>query len=368
MPAERSKALKRSDSGNQFVWASLPQEPSPSTDGPFMTTLSVCDDMPPLVNAPTTEFIMFPPTGEVTSPRKQPHSKKRPENHIPRPPNAFILFRSSFIKSQQVSNKIETSHSTLSKIIGLTWQSLSKEDRKVWHAKAKEALDEHKRKFPEYSFRPTQNKGPEKRRVKEIEPKDMKRCTKIAQLIVEGKKGEELNAAIQEFDKHHVPEIITRFEAPITERAFRRSSSAPIPDTESAKSGQSFLQHVSSMPRKPRSSSTQPSRCSSPIEAFSSFNNSFVSPMPVPFKEEVPSFTFDGFSFNNIAGPASDFDLDPLSTQDTDAYSESYGTPLSINTNFTMDDWSSSPLTLSPSTPDFMRSPTPLSGSPTPSF
>jgi hypothetical protein len=29
-------------------------------------------------------------------------------------------------------------------------------------------------------------------------------------------KGQELDAAIQEFDKHHYPEVITRFKAPLT--------------------------------------------------------------------------------------------------------------------------------------------------------
>jgi hypothetical protein len=46
------------------------------------------------------------------------HSKKRDASYIPRPPNAFILFRSSFIRSQQVPGKVEGNHSTLSKIVG----------------------------------------------------------------------------------------------------------------------------------------------------------------------------------------------------------------------------------------------------------
>ena len=49
---------------------------------------------------------------------KPSHAKKRDAGHIPRPPNAFILFRSSFIKSESVPGNIEGNHSTLSKIIG----------------------------------------------------------------------------------------------------------------------------------------------------------------------------------------------------------------------------------------------------------
>lgn len=52
-------------------------------------------------------------------PERASHGKKRDASYIPRPPNAFILFRSSFIRSQQVPEKVEGNHSTLSKIIGV---------------------------------------------------------------------------------------------------------------------------------------------------------------------------------------------------------------------------------------------------------
>lgn len=229
---------------------------------------------PPSPVTSTAESFLFPSTAAPVSPtRRQAHSKKKPENHIPRPPNAFILFRSSFIKNQHVSSEVETNHSTLSKIIGLTWQNLPHEERDIWHAKAKAALDEHKRKFPEYSFRPLHAKvkgGPEKRKVREVSPKDMKRCAKIAELLVEGKKGAELDAAIQEFDRHHVPEIVTRFETPITARAFRRSSSAPVPDAEhpaaQAPKLHTKLRASSSRPESLRIPSSSSSSSPSPLQ------------------------------------------------------------------------------------------------------
>lgn len=81
----------------------------------------------------------------------------------------------------------------------------------------------------------------------------MKRCAKIAELLVEGKKGAELDAAIQEFDRTHVPEIVTRFETPITAGCYRRSSSAPIDDPQSKKTA------CLSPCRRVRSVSSQPS-------------------------------------------------------------------------------------------------------------
>jgi hypothetical protein len=96
-----------------------------------------------------------------------------------------------------------------------------------------------------------------------VGPKDVKRCEKIAELLVEGKKGEELDAAIQEFDRTHVPEVVTRFEAPLTARMYRRSSSEPAPDTEEPKP---FLQSSAPSPRSQRirAASTQPTRNPTP--------------------------------------------------------------------------------------------------------
>ncbi|OJT07512.1 hypothetical protein TRAPUB_1608 [Trametes pubescens] len=244
---------------------------------------------PPSPAEPSAESLLFPASDDCSAASRRAaaaHAKKKPENHIPRPPNAFILFRSSFIKQQHVSSEVETNHSTLSKIIGLTWQNLPHEERQVWHAKAKAALEEHKRKFPQYAFRPMHTKGKapaEKRKVREVEPKDIKRCTKIAQLLVEGKKGRELDQAIQEFDRVHVPEIVTRFEAPITARHYRRSSSAPAPDTEH--SNPAFLGPEPSTPSKrqaKRSSSSQP-------EAPRVLSQDCATPSPLPSEADTES-------------------------------------------------------------------------------
>lgn len=185
-----------------------------------------------LVGIPV-ESMLFPSAPTFPSRKRQENGKKKLENHIPRPPNAFILFRSSFINNKHVSADIETNHSTLSKIIGLTWHNLPHEERQIWHTKAKIALEEHRRKYPQYAFRPSHTKfrgGGDKRKTREVGPRNMKRCARIAELLAHGLKGDALNAAVADFDRNHVPEIVTRFETPITARTYRRSSSAPIPE------------------------------------------------------------------------------------------------------------------------------------------
>ncbi|KAJ7274513.1 hypothetical protein B0H12DRAFT_402157 [Mycena haematopus] len=251
MPAERSRYSRRSQAdGPGIVWT-LPVEPVGESGIGFAPNLteSTFADLPPLVDpldappvSPCESFIFA--SDEPSPVRRSPHTRKKSDNHIPRPPNAFILFRSSFIKSQSVSTEVETNHSTLSKIIGLTWKNLPPEERRVWHTKAMDAVAEHKRNFPTYAFRPKHPRGKKadpdgpptkpKRKVREVY-QDPQRCKKIAELLVEGKKGVELDRAIQEFDKHHVPEIVTRFEAPVTARAYRRSSSVPTPNSDDSR-------------------------------------------------------------------------------------------------------------------------------------
>ena len=246
--------------------------------------------------------------------RRSGHSRKKPINHIPRPPNAFILFRSSFIKSQHVSSEVETNHSTLSKIIGLTWKNLPNEERQIWHARAKVALDDHKRKFPSYAFKPVHNKPrglpAEKRKVREVGLKDHTRCAKIAELLVCGKKGLELEVAIQEFDKNHVPEIVTRFEAPITANNYALSS---MNNTDERR-----LSH----PR--RHSQAPPSPPS-------------IDPAPEPYRED--SYNTLSFNQHSLSSPAlspsfvSLFHLQEglanIEIQDLNTFSLSYNSPSS---------------------------------------
>ncbi|KAF8639186.1 hypothetical protein AX17_001672 [Amanita inopinata Kibby_2008] len=259
------------------------------TPGTFMKP----QDLEPL-KLPHSESMLFPCSNDYPPTRRYGHSKRKAEDHIPRPPNAFILFRSSFIRNQHVSAEVETDHSTLSKIIGLTWQNMPEEERQVWHEKARLAKEEHRRKFPQYTFRPILNKAKTtklgKRSIREVCPKDLKRCAKIAELLVEGKKGGELDAAMQEFDRHHVPEFVTKFEEPITAQVYARSSSAPAPDITSGDHLAPASTRSAAPPKKKRALSVQPTIPTAPLTPSASISSldgigAQVVP-PTPFNQE----------------------------------------------------------------------------------
>ncbi|KAI0823474.1 hypothetical protein BC628DRAFT_509146 [Trametes gibbosa] len=157
--------------------------------------------------------VLSPPGTPMLGHARPSHAKKRDASYIPRPPNAFILFRSSFIRAQHIPGQIEGNHSALSKIIGKCWKALPREEREVWEAKAVVALDEHRQKYPDWRFKPAANAlakvkdGPRKRgnrkgrgQSEKEERSREKRCAKIADLLVAGKTGTDLAAAVEQYD------------------------------------------------------------------------------------------------------------------------------------------------------------------------
>ena len=112
-----------------------------------------------------------------------------------------MIYRSEFYANQILDSGIEHDHRHISRVISLCWKSLGEDKQKLWYAKAAEEKRQHQLLHPDYRFRPKYRKQPiQRRNVKRNGPKDMKRCEALAQLITEGKKGNELKAAIDAFD------------------------------------------------------------------------------------------------------------------------------------------------------------------------
>ncbi|KAF8890511.1 hypothetical protein CPB84DRAFT_1849100 [Gymnopilus junonius] len=146
--------------------------------------------------------------------KRCPPGKRFSQGYIPRPPNAFMLFRADFVKQKHVPGSIEANHSSLSKIIGNYWRSLPPDEKHAWEVKAKHEKAAHKIRFPDYRFRPVHNKN--KQPKPNVAPakddatskskaamaaEDERRCEEVAQLLLEGKKGDELAKAVQSLDR-----------------------------------------------------------------------------------------------------------------------------------------------------------------------
>ncbi|KAK0486878.1 hypothetical protein EDD18DRAFT_651982 [Armillaria luteobubalina] len=82
------------------------------------------------------------------------------EPKIPRPPNAFILFRSDILKKlREKDPKNKTGKQRfLSQVAGEAWRRTTPEERQAFNNLAEEARADHLKKYPNYRFSP-QRKG-----------------------------------------------------------------------------------------------------------------------------------------------------------------------------------------------------------------
>ncbi|KXN83089.1 Repressor ROX1 [Leucoagaricus sp. SymC.cos] len=286
--------------------------------------------------SPDASAALFPPSeapsaGPVR--RRAPPGKRRSQGYIPRPPNAFMLFRADFVRQKHVPGSIETNHGSLSKIIGNCWRALPLEEKRVWEVKAKHAKAEHKAKYPNYRFRPVHNKNKEKKKEKPLPmPEDERRCEEVAQLLLEGKKGDELAEAVRNLDRLR---SLTPVIQPAPLYTHRRSSSVPLPnDYYNPYANISIPSAPFFMPSRPASPMSRQQRMligqRRPSSAGPAFFRSWTMPNPQlapahmfqhdtePLPEPDPTLfnTFSNFNFQSShpEQPAPPFNVNELMT------------------------------------------------------
>ncbi len=128
------------------------------------------------------------------APSKRPgvsHAKKTAPDHIKRPRNAYIIFRSHIVSQKLIPKEVEHDHRNISRIIAHMWKSLAQEDRAHYEKIAYEEKERHKQLFPNYRYQPTTRRtNVNKRNVKKLENGD-EECQEIADIILkaQGKGG-----------------------------------------------------------------------------------------------------------------------------------------------------------------------------------
>lgn len=110
-----------------------------------------------LQSAESTSISTFSSKPVISIPAgiKRPHVRKRSANHIPRPRNAFILFRSHAVSSGLIPAELGVNnHKNVSKVIGEVWRNLEEEEKQVWDRMAEEEKRQHGVKYPGYKYSP----------------------------------------------------------------------------------------------------------------------------------------------------------------------------------------------------------------------
>ncbi|KAG6869053.1 hypothetical protein C0993_004726 [Termitomyces sp. T159_Od127] len=171
------------------------------TLGDFETTVySYSKASSPSSSLPPSSPCKTPSPPPPMSPQK-PAPRLRSGNRIPRPRNAFMIFRSEFWATAKISKTVEHDHRHISRIIGHCWNQLTEEEKAVWRRRAEQEKIEHQIKYPGYRFSPNvRTKQVVKRNVKRNGEDEMLRCKKVAELLLAGKAGKELDNAVQSID------------------------------------------------------------------------------------------------------------------------------------------------------------------------
>lgn len=99
-------------------------EPEPADDPLAALALSAAD---PAAGPHVKALFLNQDAPPAASTRKRcPPGKRFSQGYIPRPPNAFMLFRADFVRQKRVPGNIEANHSSLSKIIGMYSSDIAK--------------------------------------------------------------------------------------------------------------------------------------------------------------------------------------------------------------------------------------------------
>ncbi|KAJ5908805.1 hypothetical protein N7495_001487 [Penicillium taxi] len=77
----------------------------------------------------------------------------QPEPKVPRPRNAFILYRQHY-QAMVVDHNPGLANPEISKIIGNQWRSIPEEEKNKWKALAEEEKIRHNRQYPGYRYQP----------------------------------------------------------------------------------------------------------------------------------------------------------------------------------------------------------------------
>ena len=129
---------------------SSPESPESSTSSPSM--------LPDGIQLPIPGVADLAPKTNRTS-----HARRQPAGHIPRPRNAFILFRCDFVLQKKIPGYVESDHRNLSRIAGKIWRGMKKDQQKPWIDLALKEKERHAKMYPGYKYTPVQHASRQKK-------------------------------------------------------------------------------------------------------------------------------------------------------------------------------------------------------------
>lgn len=102
-------------------------------------------------NCPAVDVLL----GGYATSRSSTHSRGRDHEHVSRPPNAFMVYRSYIWFTKQLGNSDEKNLSCVSKLAADSWKEISAHSRAPFHEVATLAKRKHAELHPNYKYAPS---------------------------------------------------------------------------------------------------------------------------------------------------------------------------------------------------------------------
>ena len=153
----------------------------PLTEYPIATTVTY----DPLPSPQTIEYLTAFADGRELPPLdldSQCRGRKGKNGNAPRPPNAFMLFRSDFWRFNKETIP-ERDHRQISRIAANCWNDLEKPRKFPYQERARQLKDEHTQLYPQHKYNlSAKEKAPKKVKKEEVDNDDL--CGVVAAQVV----------------------------------------------------------------------------------------------------------------------------------------------------------------------------------------
>ncbi|KAJ9099991.1 hypothetical protein QFC19_005808 [Naganishia cerealis] len=159
-----------------------------------------------------------PPEAQPAAKKKKSHARKQPVGHIPRPRNAFILFRKHITvitgtyrqiclegeltfgsqDNDLIPKSVEVKHQNISIVASKMWAEAPPAVKAQFTEAARKEKAEHARLYPDYRYQPAYRRTDIIRRRVRKDPLEDDKCEAVASLLIQGKAGNALETEVKE--------------------------------------------------------------------------------------------------------------------------------------------------------------------------
>lgn len=312
--------------------ASLPQPPLPTpavtphpppTSAPYprpsLHRHSLSLNLPSTNTAASSHYR----SSSYTSPTDRRAQRKREDDPswVPRPPNAFIVFRCEYSRvhaqEHREGDASPVAEKTLSKRAGEAWKKLSVAEQEPYKVRAELAREDHAKRYPNYRYKPRRRQGS----VQKSTPVGMSRREQVESFLERVKAGEstvpdsgsERSASTSVSPSPEPLESHRRMDTPVKTVRRQRSYSLPqLKVTEQLPQLRTYLLEPSECNGNGALEKRPQSECSRPMSFFTP--TAYTPPnelqWPTPYLDEsyVPLSLFESDSTAPSTPDSSIFD------------------------------------------------------------